>query len=373
MSDRFAREVIAGGGSTAIVSAMLNPVDVVKTRRQLEAFRSTTAIEIVKSIYREGGVVALWRPGLIASCSREMVYSGCTKGLYPHVRTMLAGGDAAEPTLPVRVAAASCTGFLGSLGANAFDVVKIRQFATGASDGLGNAMLHVIRTEGLVSGLLLRGASASAPRGASIAVGEVTTYDQTKSYLRRHYEDGFGLHVVTSLITGVVATTVAAPFDLLKSRVMASSNPTDGFVSVLARLLRHEGPLALFNGWWPTYLRLVRTPFSPFRCSRRCARGSGSSICDSVFTHSCAPLQVEYQMESTSAVRPELFEFTCGLSARRVSHTKPQTTGTFSLSDLVLVLPSTYHILHPRSPSATANSELAIVHPATRLGTVDHS
>ena len=256
MSDRFAREVIAGGGSTAIVSAMLNPVDVVKTRRQLEAFRSTTAIEIVKSIYREGGVVALWRPGLIASCSREMVYSGCTKGLYPHVRTMLAGGDAAEPTLPVRVAAASCTGFLGSLGANAFDVVKIRQFATGASDGLGNAMLHVIRTEGLVSGLLLRGASASAPRGAAIAVGEVTTYDQTKSYLRRHYEDGFGLHVVTSLITGVVATTVAAPFDLLKSRVMASSNPTDGFVSVLARLLRHEGPLALFNGWGPTYLRL---------------------------------------------------------------------------------------------------------------------
>ena len=251
----FAHEVLAGGGSTAIVSAFLNPVDVVKTRRQLEAFRSTTAIDIVKSIYREGGVVALWRPGLAASCSREMVYSGCTKGLYPHVRTLLAG-EAAEPTLPVRVAAASCTGFLGSIGANAFDVVKIRQFASGKADGLVSAMTEVVRSEGLLRGLLLRGASASAPRGAAIAVGEVTTYDQTKSYLLKYYADGFALHVVVSLITGVVATTVAAPFDLLKSRVMASTNPADGFASVLVRLLRNEGPLSLFNGWVPTYLRL---------------------------------------------------------------------------------------------------------------------
>jgi hypothetical protein len=25
---------------------------------------------------------------------------------------------------------------------------------------------------------------------------------------------------------------------------------------VLLKLLRHEGALSLFNGWWPTYLRL---------------------------------------------------------------------------------------------------------------------
>ena len=37
---------------------------------------------------------------------------------------------------------------------------------------------------------------------------------------------------------------------------MASTNPADGFATVLARLLRHEGPLSLFNGWWPTYFRL---------------------------------------------------------------------------------------------------------------------
>ena len=37
---------------------------------------------------------------------------------------------------------------------------------------------------------------------------------------------------------------------------MASTDPSDGFVTVLRRLLRNEGPLALFNGWVPTYCRL---------------------------------------------------------------------------------------------------------------------
>ena len=43
---------------------------------------------------------------------------------------------------------------------------------------------------------------------------------------------------------------------VIKSRTMASSDPADGFASVLLRLLRHEGPIALFNGWLPTYFRL---------------------------------------------------------------------------------------------------------------------
>eukprot|EP00900_Chrysochromulina_parva_P018996 jgi/Chrpa1/27098/Chrysochromulina_OHIO_Genome00011011-RA len=258
MPTTFFREVLAGGGSTAIVSAFLNPVDVIKTRRQLFAYRELSALEVARKLSQEGrgGIVALWAPGLSATIARELVYSGCTKGVYPIARGFIAGDR--EPTLLQRVAAASATGFTGSIGANAFDVVKIRQFDAPAryEGGLLSAMRAIAREEGLVTGLLLRGCSASAPRGAAIAVGEVTTYDHTKSILRQHYEDGFALHVVVSLITGVVATTVAAPFDLIKSRTMASSDPADGFASVLLRLLRHEGPMALFNGWLPTYFRL---------------------------------------------------------------------------------------------------------------------
>jgi len=251
----FAKEVVAGGGSSAFVSAVVNPMDVIKTRRQLKAFSHVGAMQIARNLYNEGGLVALWRPGLGPTVSRELLYSGCTKGLYPAVRDLIAGDD--EPTLPQRVLAASITGFGGSICANSLDVIKIRQFEQpDRYTSIPHACRDIARTEGLVQGLLLRGVSASAPRGAAIAIGEVTTYDQTKSYLKQHYEDGLALHIVTSLITGVVATTVAAPFDLLKSRVMASTHPNDNFASVLAKLLRQEGPRSLFNGWVPTYLRL---------------------------------------------------------------------------------------------------------------------
>ena len=80
-----------------------------------------------------------------------------------------------DPTLPQRVAAASATGFGGSICANALDIVKVRQFDQPHRYPSLPAALRQIATEEGWAGLLVRGVSASAPRGAAIAVGEVTT------------------------------------------------------------------------------------------------------------------------------------------------------------------------------------------------------
>eukprot|EP00439_Symbiodinium_sp_Y106_P058513 s815_g8.t1 len=262
------RDIVAGGVSTAAVSAVLNPIDVVKTRRQVGIPR--TALQEVRAAYRQHGAwQGLWRPGLTASLLRELLYSGCTKGLYPLARDLVSPRDS-EPHLGHRVAAAAATGLGGSLCANGPDVVKVRLFAEpGRYPGFFSAATEIARNEGFVRGLLVRGVSASAPRGAAIAIGEVTTYDQTKTTLRRHWpgvesaaRDGrrepFSLHVATSLITGVVATTVAAPFDTLKSCVMADDGTRfpRGFPDALMSIIHSEGPASLFRGWWPAYCRL---------------------------------------------------------------------------------------------------------------------
>ena len=68
-------------------------------------------------------------------------------------------------------------------------------------------------------------------------------------------EEGFFLHSMASFVTGFVAATVAAPFDIIKTRTMNSTTfefPT----SILRRLLEKEGISTLFRGWLPSYLRL---------------------------------------------------------------------------------------------------------------------
>jgi hypothetical protein len=112
----------------------------------------------------------------------------------------------------------------------------------------------------------MRGVAPSTARGAVIAVGELTTYDHTKFLLKDSglMNEGFYLHAVASLITGVVATTVAAPFDLLKTRVMNDGSGCGGAAPQLyrgaadcfAKTVKREGPRALMKGWWPAYCRL---------------------------------------------------------------------------------------------------------------------
>lgn len=256
------RDIVAGGTSTAAVSCLLNPVDVVKTRRQVGISRSALA-EAHAAWLAHGAWRGLWRPGLTATMVRELLYSGCTKGLYPFMRDSVSPADR-EPELGHRALAAALTGLGGSVFANAADVVKVRLFtAPDRYPGCLAAWREIAASEGIVAGLLARGVSASAPRGAAIAVGEVTTYDHTKALLRRRWpgsdlEEPLALHVATSLVTGVVATTVAAPFDTLKSCVMADDGLRypRGSLDAFLVLVGQEGPAALFRGWLPTYLRL---------------------------------------------------------------------------------------------------------------------
>ena len=212
--------------------------------------------------WAEGGISAVFLPGLVASMAREVISSGARAGLYCPVRDALASARGTPPTsndIVSKVGAALVTGCIGSLLANPVDVVKIRlQKAPGLYGGsLTSGLVTIARSEGATG--LYRGLAPSTLRAAAIAVAELSSYDITKSALRSHsgLEEGPALHVVASLVAGGLAAVVAAPFDLAKAVAMDTRGAPKGLGDVV-RELRHAGsfPFGLFRGVLPAYLRL---------------------------------------------------------------------------------------------------------------------
>lgn len=95
---------------------------------------------------------------------------------------------------------------------------------------------------------------------------QLVSYDTFKSMLMGWgMGDGLPLHFVASAMAGTVATTICSPADVVKSRVMHSSDPL-GPLHVIKTSLKNEGPAFLFKGWlpsWSKYTTLLITDFSP--------------------------------------------------------------------------------------------------------------
>ena len=261
-------EWLAGGLANAITSGVLNPLDVAKTRMQTAAPLSGAAAPSLLGTLREmraaGGLAGLFAPGLAASALREMLYSGAKAGFYVPLRDAFVfrgGGGGGDGGAVAKVAAALCTGVLGSLLANPIDVVKIRLMRDpGAYRSTLSALPELARAEGVAG--LYRGLAPSTARGACVSAGELATYDIAKGALRGSgvaalSRDGAPLHVAASLVAGAAAALVAAPFDLIKARAMCATGEAGTMRGVLRGLTAEGGlPRSLFIGVLPAYMRL---------------------------------------------------------------------------------------------------------------------
>ena len=81
---------------------------------------------------------------------------------------------------------------------------------------------RIWRSEGLAG--LYRGWQPTIIRAALVTVGLTVGYDQTKECCKEAQllDEGFALHAVASVASGISASVLSAPFDIVKSRVMAN-------------------------------------------------------------------------------------------------------------------------------------------------------
>jgi solute carrier family 25 uncoupling protein 8/9 len=254
----LAKSWLAAGTANALTSALLHPLDRTRVVVQL----SPTGPGLFSSLraqFTHGGFSALWLPGLSASILREYLYSGPRVGLYVPCRDMLASLGGIDPSsFLLKIATGVCTGTVSCVISNPVDVVKIRLMQNpSAYSGTLSALPAILGAEGWRG--LYKGLAPSTVRGAAITVGQISAYDIAKLELRTGLgmSEGPALHVTASLIAGVCAAVLAAPFDTIKSHAMVSSSTgkPQSTRDIARGILAQGGPLALFRGVLPAYLR----------------------------------------------------------------------------------------------------------------------
>lgn len=95
---------------------------------------------------------------------------------------------------------------------------------------------------------------SSQIRAVLMNASQLVSYDFFKDSLLSSgmLGNGMPLHILSSALSGTVATTICAPADVVKSRVMNASG-NEGPVKLLVESFKREGPRFLFKGWLPAW------------------------------------------------------------------------------------------------------------------------
>lgn len=125
---------------------------------------------------------------------------------------------------------------------------------------------QIFRNEGFFG--FYRGIQPNVVRNICVNVGEMASYDQFKEMLIMHlkFRDGIALHFTAGFMAGFVATIVASPADVVKTRLMSSPDSYTGVVNAFTRMVREEGPLAFYKGFIPNFTRLSLWSCTTFIC-----------------------------------------------------------------------------------------------------------
>ncbi|ODV82626.1 hypothetical protein CANARDRAFT_30670 [[Candida] arabinofermentans NRRL YB-2248] len=253
-----------GGAASIFACLFTHPLDLAKVRLQTAASPGDNLVSMAAKIVKNEGILAVYS-GLSASIMRQATYSTARFGVYEALKEKV-NSDPSKPAGTLMLLSCSMVaGAVGGLVGNPSDIVNIRmqndkslpidqqRHYKHALDGC----YRVIKDEGISA--LFRGIGPNLVRGVLMTASQVVSYDVAKAFL----VDNLGFdpktkttHFTSSLFAGLVATTVCSPADVVKTRIMNSSNSNQGAVSILMNAVKNEGVGFMFRGWTPSFIRL---------------------------------------------------------------------------------------------------------------------
>jgi len=254
---------IAGCGATLCV----HPLDVIRVQIQIDSGKSGVA-SVTKRILGEKGVPGLYA-GLTAGIFRQLTYGLTRFGVYQVLEDN--AKKTRTPSFLERVGFGVVAGASGALIGNPSEVALVRMSADSKAPiaerrnykNVGDALVRVVREEGVLA--LGRGLDSNVARCVLLNASQLATFGQSKDLLAKHTSipAGLPMQFSASMVAGLMATIVTLPMDTTKSRLQNMKPGPDGVLpyrnawDCVMKSVRNEGPLSLWKGFIPFYIKLA--------------------------------------------------------------------------------------------------------------------
>lgn len=297
---------IAGGIAACGAVTFTNPIELIKTRMQLQGELSKDTKNVEKLyrnpiqafgvIYRNEGIKGL-QQGLMSGYYYQLGLNSCRFGFYEPSRYYLTKyltpnnfNDTNIPqNLMINILAGFVSGSAGAVVSNPFFLIKTRMQSYNSASHMSSSsssstlsdthsskpatnvgqqtyyknsfdgIQKIFKQEGFKG--LFRGVDAAILRTGAGSSAQLSTYYYAKNAIINHNivnSNSIALHFLSSSFAGVGVAIVMNPWDVILTRVYnQKGNLYSGPIDCFQKTLRTEGVAAFYKGFWAQLFRIA--------------------------------------------------------------------------------------------------------------------
>ncbi|CAH0400148.1 unnamed protein product [Chilo suppressalis] len=270
-----AMQIGAGGSAGFVEVCIMHPLDLVKTRLQLQSSKTPASradpyyyngiVDCMKKMYKHEGLTSFWK-GILPPILAETPKRAVKFFTFEQYKQFFMFGSSTPTPLTFSLAGLGA-GVTEAILVNPFEVVKVTLQSNKALSNqvpsTWSVTRQIVRENGLGSKGLNKGLTATIARNGVFNMVYFGFYHSVKGYIPENKDPllEFGRKVIIGFTSGVLGSCINIPFDVAKSRIQGPQ-PIPGVVKysstigAIRLVYKEEGFRALYKGLVPKVLRL---------------------------------------------------------------------------------------------------------------------
>ncbi|KFM56993.1 Solute carrier family 25 member 35, partial [Stegodyphus mimosarum] len=275
-------EFVIGGAAACCAGVFTNPLEVVKTRLQLQGELKSrgvytkhyrNAFHAFYVVAKSDGIFALQK-GLVPALWYQLFMNGVRLGSFDFMqKSGLIVNAKNEVSFPRSVAAGAAAGCIGALVGSPFYMIKTQLQAQSSSvvavgfqhkhQGMMEAFRCVVFQHGPFA--LWRGASAAMARVTCGSAAQLATFSKSKCWiesLQIFKPDSWLSALAASMLGGVAVVVCMTPLDVVSTRVYNQGVDShgkgliySGLWDCIKKIMSSEGFFGFYKGSTASFLR----------------------------------------------------------------------------------------------------------------------